>query len=483
MKIDKKFYWHALYIAVPIMIQNGITNFVGMLDNIMVGQVGTAQMSGVAIINQILFVFNLAIFGGVSGIGIYTAQYVGKGDREGIRVTFRMKLLLVAVLIAAGIGILLTQGMDLASLWLKGDIRPEELAATMTAARGYMLVMLIGLMPFAMTQVLTSTLRESGETMTPMKAGVVAVFVNLIGNYILIYGSFGAPKLGVVGAAIATVVSRFVECGYVYFWTLKNVDRFPFVRGVFRPVSEAEEIGNYVAPKDGVVALHGPAHGFYIPGALGRKIIIRALPLLLNETLWSLGQTVMSQQYSALGIQVVAAFNINSTIANVFNVAFIAFGDATAIIMGQELGSGQLDTAKHDANRLACFTLLLCVLCGAALFIVAPFFPLIYNTEPEIQALATGLIRCSAVFMPLYAYENSSYFTIRSGGRTGITFLFDSGFVWAVTIPVAFFLTHYTGFTILPIVIIVNLFDFIKAGVGFVMVQSGMWIRNLTREA
>ena len=199
MKIDKKFYWHALYIAVPIMIQNGITNFVGMLDNIMVGQVGTAQMSGVAIINQILFVFNLAIFGGVSGIGIYTAQYVGKGDREGIRVTFRMKLLLVAVLIAAGIGILLTQGMDLASLWLKGDNRPEELAATMTAARGYMLVMLIGLMPFAMTQVLTSTLRESGETMTPMKAGVVAVFVNLIGNYILIYGSFGAPKLGVVG--------------------------------------------------------------------------------------------------------------------------------------------------------------------------------------------------------------------------------------------------------------------------------------------
>jgi putative MATE family efflux protein len=454
---DRKFYRHTLYIAVPIMIQNGITNFVSMLDNIMVGQIGTTQMSGVSIVNQLLFVFNLMIFGGLAGIGIYTAQYAGKGDQEGIRITFRMKLILAAVLVAVGLIVFLTSGVRLASLWLSGGASKADLAETLTAAHHYLLVMCIGLLPFALSQVCADTLRELGETMTPMKAGLLAVAVNLIGNYILIYGKFGAPALGVVGAAIATVISRLAEASYLVIWLLRHTERFPFVHGVF-------------------------SH-FHIPLGLAKTISFRAFPLLLNETLWSLGQTVLSQQYSLRGLTAVAAFNISNTIANVFNIAFIAMGSATAIILGQELGSGKTDTVKRDAHRLAFISVVLCLFSGALLFAISGLFPRIYNTSDEIRAVAAGLIRVSACFMPVYAYENAAYFTLRSGGKTWITFFFDSCFVWVASLPLAAILTHFTSLPIIPLFALVQTADFIKMFIGFFMVRSGRWIHDLTEES
>lgn len=262
----KDFYHRVLMVAVPIMIQNGITNFVGMLDNIMVGQVGTDQMSGVAIVNQLMFVYNLMVFGGLAGIGIFTAQFAGKGDEKGLRYTMRIKIVMALVLTAGATLLFFNGGSSLIGMWLKGDSAAGDAAATMAAAEGYLRVMLVGMVPFAATQVLSGTLRETGETIVPMKAGVVAVLVNLVGNYILIYGKFGAPVLGVVGAAIATNISRFVEFLFVLVWLLRHLEKNRYMEGLFR--------------------------GFYVPGDLALRIVIRAFPLLLNETLWSLGNTV-----------------------------------------------------------------------------------------------------------------------------------------------------------------------------------------------
>lgn len=182
---DRKFYLMVLSVAVPIMIQNGITNFVSLLDNIMVGQIGTEQMSGVAIVNQLILVFNLCIFGGVSGAGIFTAQYYGCGDQKGIRDTFRMKLLICLIITAAGLFVFAFFGTQLISLYLHETGNTESLEATLVYARRYLRVMMVELVPFAVIQVYSGTLRETGETMLPMKAGIAAVFVNLILNYIL----------------------------------------------------------------------------------------------------------------------------------------------------------------------------------------------------------------------------------------------------------------------------------------------------------
>jgi len=498
---SRGFYSHVLAVAVPIAIQNGITNFVGMLDNIMVGQVGTDQMSGVSIVNQLLFVYNLMIFGGLAGIGIFTAQFSGKGDEKGVRYTMRLKLVLALVLTAASAVLFALQGENLVRLWLTGDSGSVDAGATMAAARQYLLVMYAGLLPFAVSQVYSGTLRECGETVVPMKAGIAAVFVNLIGNYILIYGKFGAPAFGVAGAAAATVLSRFVEAAIVIVWTHRHAragarsgGRPEYEEGVAGGLKESAaggenrasgetggtqdaSAGNRFAYADGLY------RGFHIPADLVRRILPKAFPLLMNETMWSLGMTVLSQQYSTLGLDVVAAFNISNTISNVFNIAFIAMGDAISIILGQELGAGKMDTVQDDAARMRVFSVFLCVISGVLLFAVSGVFPRIYNTTAQVRAIAAGLIRISAVFMPVYAYENASYFTLRSGGKTFVTFLFDSCFVWAASIPAAYLFTHFTGWPILTVFLAVQCIDFIKCFIGFAMVRRGNWVHDLTQYA
>lgn len=312
---DKAFYKMVLAVAVPIMIQNGITNFVGLLDNIMVGQVGTEQMSGVAIVNQLLMVYNLCIFGGLAGAGIFTAQYFGQKDDEGIRHTFRYKFWMALLLTTGAIVLLGSLGENLIQMYLSGSSDGGDLAAALHYGKNYLQVMFIGLPAFMLVQIYVSTLRECGETVVPMKAGIAAVFVNLCLNYLLIYGKLGLPALGVVGAAVATVVSRYVEAAIVIAWTHRHKEKNPYIVGIYKTLK--------------------------VPKHLVGKFFIKGAPLLINETLWSSGMAMLTQCYSVRGLSVIAGLNIANTINNVFNVVFIAMGDAVAIIIGQLLGSRQ----------------------------------------------------------------------------------------------------------------------------------------------
>ena len=449
----KDFYRHLLMIAIPIMIQNGITNFVGMLDNIMVGQVGTNQMSGVAIVNQLLFVYNLCIFGGISGAGIFAAQFYGKGDHKGVRECFRFKLIIVAVLTLLGILTFVVAGPSLIQLYLHEDGSGTSSAQTLLYAKQYMTVMLFDMLPFAISQAYAGTLRETDETVLPMKAGIVAVLVNLVFNYILIYGKLGAPALGVVGAAVATVMSRFVEMGIIVIWTHTHKEKNRFIEDAYKH--------------------------FEIPAELMKRMTIKGLPLLANETLWAAGQAVMMQNYSIRGLTVIAAMNISSTISNVFNIVFIAMGSAIAILIGQELGAEKKEV-REDAYKMTFFAVICCMISGALMLCVAPFFPDIYNTDHEVRSLATSFIMISACCMPMYAFENATYFTLRSGGKTFITFLFDSCFVWVFSIPLAYVLVHYTDMSITVLFLCCQMIELMKCLIGYVLVRKGIWINNIT---
>ncbi len=453
---DRKFYLMVLSVAVPIMIQNGITNFVSLLDNIMVGQIGTEQMSGVAIVNQLILVFNLCIFGGVSGAGIFTAQYYGCGDQKGIRDTFRMKLWLSLFITAAGLLAFACFGTQLISLYLHEAGDTGDLEATLLYARKYLRVMMVELVPFAIIQAYSGTLRETGETMLPMKAGIVAVFVNLILNYILIFGKFGMPALGVEGAAIATTVSRFVELAIVAGWTHRNKEKNGFIREVYRSMK--------------------------IPGGLVGKVLVMGTPLMVNEALWSSGQAVLMQCYSVRGLSVVAAFNISSTISNVFNVVFIALGNSVGIIIGQLLGAGKMEEAKDAVRKLMFFSVGGCAVIGICLSIFAPLFPMIYNTTEEIRGLAARFIIVSSACMPIYPFVNVAYFTLRSGGKTLITFFFDSVYTWLVNIPLAYILSRYTGMHIIPLYFICQFIDIIKCLIGYILIKKGVWMNMIVKE-
>ncbi len=453
---DKAFYRRVFQIAIPIIIQNGITNFVSLLDNIMIGQVGTVQMSGVAIVNQLMFVFNLCIFGATSGAGIFTAQFYGSHDNEGVRYTFRFKMLIGIVLSALGIGAFCLAGSPLIQLYLKGDGNTADAASTLAYGLDYLKVMLWGLVPFALSNAYSGTLRETNQTLVPMLAGVVAVFVNLVLNYILIFGHFGAPTMGVRGAAIATVISRYVELAIVAGWThLHSVDN-PFIVGAYRSLR--------------------------IPAALTRQITVKGMPLLINEALWSVGMATINQCYSTRGLDVVAATNISSTLNNLSSIVYLAMGNVVGIIVGQQLGSGADRKTVQDTDRKLIFTSVVsCLLFGCLMAALSGVFPLFYNTTQDVRNLATKLICIMAIIMPFHAYAHATYFTLRSGGQTMVTFLFDSCFVWVCSVPLAFCLSRFTGLPIVPLFAVCQSCELLKCLLGAYMLRKGTWIQNLVQ--
>lgn len=450
---DRAFYARLLAIVVPIIIQNTVSNVVNLLDNVMVGRVGTLEMSAVAIVNQLLFVFNLCIFGGLAGAGIFATQYAGAQDDEGVRYCFRMKWIVAAAMIAASLCVFLLMPQRLISMYLAKDTAAAQAQSTLDFGLAYLRVMLWGLLPFAASQVYASTLREVGETRLPMIASVAAILVNLAFNYLLIFGTFGFPRLGVVGAAIATVLSRYVELTIIVVYAHVRRRRFPFIQGAYR--------------------------SFYIPGALLGDIVRRGMPLLVNEFLWSSGMAVLTQCYSVRGLSVVAALNISTTVGNLFNVVFMSMGNAVAIMVGLSLGAGRMAEARQTAWRLIAASVASCVVMGTLMQFAAPFIPQIYNTEDAVREMATRFLRIVAAMMPVFAFSHCCYFTMRAGGRTWVTFLFDSVFTWGASIPAAWLLAHLTAIPIVPLYFTVQLLDLVKAAIGFVLVKKGVWVRNI----
>jgi putative MATE family efflux protein len=453
---DRKFYKMVLAVAIPIVVQFGISNFVNMLDNIMVGQLGTEQMTGVSVVNQLMFVFNLALFGAISGPGIFTAQYAGQKNDEGVRHTMRFKLILSVLISVIGIVIFVLFKESLIMLFLHDNNSGIDLVKSLVSAKDYMYVMLFGLVPFALTCSYAGTLRETGETNLPMIAGVIAILVNLVFNYILIFGHFGAPKLGVVGAAIATVLSRYVELLIVVIWTHTHKTRAPYGVGLYK--------------------------GFYIPAALIRKMIVMGTPLFFNEFLWSMGMSSLTQCYSMRGLDVVAAFNISNTIVNLFNVVLISMGNVVSIIIGQQLGAGDMEQVVDTDRKLIMMGVLASAFMGIVLIAAAPLFPKFYETTDDIRKLSVELMRIAAIFMPIGSYLNCAYFTMRSGGKTVITFLFDSVYLWVLCFPIAFVISRFTDLPILPFYVIILSLDFVKVIIGTILLKKRIWIQNIVNQ-
>ncbi len=451
---DKAFYRRVFAIAIPIIIQNGITNFVSMLDNVMVGQIGDLPMSGVSIVNNLIFVFNLCIFGASSGAGIFTAQFHGTGNHQGVRHTFRFKFLICLLLTGIGIGVFALGSEPLIHLYLTGEGDPQDAAAVLAYGKDYLFIMLMGLPAFAMSNVYSSTLRETGQTVVPMVAGIIAVFVNLAGNYVLIFGHFGAPAMGVEGAAIATVLSRYVELALVALWTHRNVHKNPFVEGVY--------------------------YSLHIPSRLFKSIVVKGMPLLVNEFLWSTGMAILNQCYSTCGLDVVPAMNISSTLFNLSSVVYLSMGNSVGILMGQLLGANtELRELRDTNNKLIATSVFSGLVFGILMACFSGLFPMLYKTSGNVRSLATQLILVSAFMMPINSYINAAYFTLRSGGQTVVTFLFDSCFVWGLVVPLAYVLSRFTDLPILPLYMVVHGTDFLKSVLGFMMIKKGKWIQNL----
>ena len=447
---SKGFYKMVLAICIPIVIQNGFTNLASLLDNIMIGQLGTLSMSGVSITNQLLQVFNVTIFGAMSGPGIFMAQFYGKKNKEGVENCFRIKLIIGIIITLLAIFLFYTFGQQLISLYLNDN--PQDNLKTLNYGMDYLKIMIIGLIPFLITQVYSSSLRETGNTVLPMIASVVAVIVNFCINYILIFGHFGFPQLGVTGAAIGTVVSRVVEMSINIVGGYRNT---------------------YL--KEAMVLKK-------VPLSLTKEMLKRGLPLLCNEILWSISIALISQSYSTRGIIAVAAINITTTVTNFFMIVCYAMGNSISIVVGQQLGAGEIEKAKDYDLKMLFMNFVMCLAIGIVLFNVSSLIPQIYNTSLEVKALASQLLKIAACMLPIISIYYSSYFTMRAGGKTFLTFLFDSGYTFVFTFMSALLLTRLTSLPILTIYLLVQCVDIPKATLGLILVRKGIWVHNIVSD-
>ena len=464
---DKAFYRTVMIILLPLVVQQGITSFVSLLDNLMVGSLGEESLSAVGVVNQILMVFNLTIFGGLSGVSIFGAQFAGKGDTDGMRQSFRAKLYFGTAVVVIGIALLLGFGKNFINLFLAGEVDASRAAYALSEASDYLHIMLWGLAPFVLVQAYAGSMREMGKTVATMVASVIAILTNLVLNFLLIYETremsvFGlsftmwGAGMGVRGAALATVIARFVEMFVVLIYAHLHQNRYTFLRGAFR--------------------------NGYVPLALLKRIAITGTPLMLNEVCWSLGMTFINQCYSTRGMTALAALNITSTAWNLFCIIMFAMGNAVSIMVGQCLGRGDKQGARDVDAKLLFITVVGNIILGGLLMLVSGKIPLLFAVTDEARALAAQTLLIAGLSLPIHAFLHATYFTIRSGGKTLITFLFDSVYTWCVPAVLAFFLSRYTDMSVVGMYFCIQFIDVVKLFIGLAMLRSDFWANNLVSE-
>ena len=410
-------------------------------------------MSAVSIVNQLIFIFNLLVFGSLSGAGIFSSQFFGNKNYEGVKQCFRFKLLIGFIVGNLGIIILYLYAEPLTSLYMNPETNSiQNIKETLSYASSYIRYIIIGLLPFAVSQCISSTIRESGETILPMLSSLCAIFINLIFNYLLIFGHLGFPKLGTDGAAIATSLSRFVELAFLLVVAYKMRNRLP----VFKKILPLK-----------------------IDNKLAKKIISKGTPLAMNEFFWSFGVAAINQCYSTRGLNVVAANNIAGTIYSLFIMACIAMGNTIAIIIGQKLGANQFDEAVDYNRKLTFLSFSMCIVLSIIMLLLAKPFPNLYNVTDDVKSIATMMIIVDGFLMPVAALYNSAYFTLRSGGKALLTSLFDSGLTCLLALPVAFILSRFTSLPLVPMYIIVRSLDIIKGALGIYLIRKKVWINRL----
>jgi len=454
---SKAFYKEVFAIILPIMIQQGITTFVGLLDNIMVGQLNGDAISGVAIANQIMFIVAISYIGGLAGPGIFIAQYFGAKDENALKQAFRAKMILMVFITIIAMAALLIFKEPMIRAFAKNDAGSSGIynEAVIRYGIDYLTIMTFSLPIFGVIQLFASTFREIKETKVPMFAGIIAVFVNFGFNAVLIFGLAGFPRLEVKGAAYATIIARVVEVAVLIYIAYKN--RMIFTQDIFKH--------------------------FYIEPKRFKLMVKKTLPLLTNELLWSSSTTVILFAYAQRGTSVVEAFTISSTVSNLFFIIFGALATGISVMVGNELGANQIELAKENAYKLLAFAIMMCLTFGIILAGIAPFAPHLYNVSDAVRLQATQFMWVVASLMWVFAFNAGIFFILRAGGMVIVTFLFDATFAWIVAVPLAIILSIYTSLPILLVYVLVEGVSIIKGMIGIQIVKNGKWAKNLTEHA
>ncbi len=444
---DRHFYKRLFAISLPIVLQQLLTSSLQLIDNLMVGDLGELAIGSVSVVNQLYFVIILITFGALGGAGIYTAQYFGSKEEEKLKQTFRFKLIVALLLVILSIVVFSVLGEYLIGFFTENQV-------TIAGGMDYLNIVKWSMLPWAFSIAISTTFREIGTTKPLLWITLGAIITNTVLNYLLIFGNFGFPYLGIEGAAYATLASRVVEFLLMFVLLVKKGKIFNTkIKDVFK-----------------------------IDGLILKAIIIMALPLLLNEFFWSMGQTMFLQSYSTRGDNALAAMNITGAISQLVFVTFGGIGTGIAVMVGNTLGMNKLEVAKDNAKKVIAFAVAFAFVTGMMLFILSFFILDLYDITETTKRIAANNIRINAIFIPVYSFNVSMYFTLRAGGDTRSTMMMDSGYMWVVQVPLIFVLARVTNLNVIMLFLIVQLLELPKSVFALSRYKKENWVRNLAIE-
>ena len=444
---DKQFYTRLSAIALPIVLQNLLTSSLSFLDTLMIGQIGSVQIAAVGVANQIFFLVNLFIFGIASGASIFFAQYYGaKEYKELERV---MGLGFTVSIIGSFLWAIVSLLFPEAIMHIFTD---DPLAISCGAE--YQRIVAVSYIFFAITMIHGFAYRSIGKANLPLKASFISLCTNAVGNYLLIFGIGPFPELGVAGAAIATLFSRFLEMVIMLYWVYKK-------KAPFRIQSK---------------------NAFIWKSEFIKLYLKTSLPVLCNEMLWALGMTAYKVAYSSLGIDMLAAVNVTESIANFFFVAVMGIGNATTIVLGHTIGAGERDKAKLYASRTLKLSFLIGIVMGTLMALFAQFFASWFNITDSVKHIAVLCLLVTACLQPFKSLNMVLFVgVLRSGGDTRYALLGETSCVWLVGVPMSFLGATLLHLPLYIVYIMVGLEELCKLAIALPRYKSGKWIKILTK--
>lgn len=442
---DKTFYFGILSIALPIMAQQFVTSFVNLIDNIMIGSVGSLALTSVTVANRIYLIFNSTMFGICGAAGIFIAQYFGARDHEKCQKILNINLTIALVIACFFVLALILIPTQLVQIFTS-DFDVQSLSLQ------YIQYALLTYIPFAFSFSVMMAFRAVGINKIQLLVGAITVAINTSLNYVLIFGHFGFPTLGVQGAAIATTIARFIEMGIYGFLLIRHRYLFTLqIKGMIK-----------------------------IDSSLFRILMKKAVPLIMNEIFYSLGLAMIFLSYMRCDASLISATSVVDTVMQIAYIIFGGLSSAVSIYIGKRLGANQIDEAKLNAYKLLMFGFLVAIAIGVILRLTAPMIASLYNVEDIIKETIVSLLTIKSFLLPAYVYNVCVFFTLRAGGDTFSTMLMDSGFLWIAGVLVSTILSMFFDISLIYLYLIVESFDILKLFVATYFFRKGNWARNMT---
>lgn len=442
---DKEFLKNFFKISFPVMLHALILFIVNFVDNIMVSSVSNEAVSAVYAVGQATYILMIAAFGVIIGAGVFIQQFNGAKDEKSLKQAFCYKIVVMLIFLVIFITIYYLFGHHLIYFYCHNDANSQVIYQL---GKDYMYLVILSYIPYCLSMIYTTTVREIGFTKYALYAGASAFVANVILNAIFIYGC----NMGVVGAALGTVIARVIELLVIVIICHKK--KFGFCHNLFKT--------------------------FKIEKALAIKITKKGIVFLANELFWVIGMTLLSLAY-AQRENVLSALSVVSSIGNIFNILFQGLSIGIGVMVGSYLGENKFNEAKDYAKKVYWLGFLTSIVFGILIILFSSVIPMMFKeVTPEQKAIASQMLIAYGFLIWGSCLYCCCYVTLKTGGEAVTTFLIDSGLMWTIAVPTAWILVKFTNISLLYIYAIITGIDVLKFFVSYYFVKKDKWVKNLT---